>query len=203
MNHFRPTVLTVAALTWLALCPGIAGAAIGVGTTTPEIVIDQDVQPGGIYRLPAIPVINTGTVRSDFKVFADRASQQSVHFADPKWITVAPKTISLEAGESGLVNATMKVPLRARPGEYQALLVAQPIALGAGANTPNIQVGTKVMFRIAESNLLIGLYWRIRSLLEIWAPWSYIVLAAVTVLVLSFIIVRRYRVSLVVTRRRS
>ena len=201
MNRFRPTVLAIAILTFWALCQGIAGAAIGVGTTTPEIVIDQAVQPGGIYRLPAIPVINTGTVRSDFKVFADRASQQSVHFADPKWITVAPKTISLEAGDTGLVNATMKVPLRARPGEYQALLVAQPIALGAGANTPNIQVGTKVVFRIAQSNLVIALYWRIRSLLEIWAPWSYIVLATLIVLPFSFFFVRRYRVSLVVRRR--
>jgi hypothetical protein len=201
MHHLRPAKLAVATLTVLVLCSGIALAAVGVGTTTPQIVIDQDVRPGGIYRLPAIPVINTGTVRSEYKIFADRASQQSVHFADPAWITVLPETIVLEAGARGLVTPTMRVPLKARPGDYQALLVAQPIMPGADAATPNIQVGTKVLFRIARSNLLMAVYWRIRSLFELWSPWPYLVLAALIALPATVLVIRRYRVSLAVTRR--
>lgn len=179
----------------------MAAASIGVGTTTPRIVIDQDVQPGGIYRLPVIPVINTGTERSDFKVFVDRASKQSELFADPRWIRVTPGTVSLEASRSALINATITVPFLARPGDYQTLIVAQPIVPGASANMPNVQVGTKVVFRIVQSNPWAALYWRIRSLLELWAPWSYIVLALLFVLPLAWYLARRYRVSFAVSRR--
>jgi hypothetical protein len=201
MNRLRMMTMALATLCLFASCPAIAGATIGVGTTTPRIVIDQDVQPGGIYRLPAIPVINTGTERSDFRVFVDRASKQSQLFADPRWITVSPGTVSIEASQSALINATIQVPLTVRPGEYQALIVAQPLVPGASADTPNVQVGTKVVFRIVQSNVLVALYWRIRSLADLWAPWSYVGLALVVGLPLGWFLMRRYRVSFAVSRR--
>ena len=201
MNRLRLIGTALATIALALFGAGVASASIGVGTTTPRIVIDQDVQPGGIYRLPVIPVINTGTERTDFTVFVDRASKQSELFADPRWVTVSPTTVSLDASRSALINATISVPFFARPGNYQALIVAQPIVPGAGANTPNVQVGTKVVFRIVHSNPLAALYWRIRSLLELWAPWSYILLALLVVLPLVRYLARRYQVSFAVSRR--
>ena len=201
MNRLRLMSIALATIALALSGVGVASASIGVGTTTPRIVIDQNVQPGGIYRLPVIPVINTGTQRTDFTVFVDRASKQSELFADPRWVTVSPGTVSLDASRSALINATISVPFLARPGNYQALIVAQPVVPGASANTPNVQVGTKVVFRIVHSNPFAALYWRIRSLLELWAPWSYILLALLVVLLLVRYVARRYRVSFAVSRR--
>ena len=124
-----------------------------------------------------------------------------MHFANPQWIIVSPKTITLAAGAAGQVNATMRIPVNARPGEYQALVVFQPVAPGASADTPNIQVGTKVVFRIAQSNLFVGVYWRIRSLFEIFTPWSYMVLALLVLVPLAWFLARRFRISLSVSRK--
>ena len=178
-----------------------AGATVGVGTTTPRIVIDQDVHPGGVYRLPAIPVINTGTERAEFRVFVDRASEQSELVADSRWIALTPAAVSLDASRSALINAIITVPLLVRPGEYQALIVAQPVVPGASPGTPAVQVGTKVVFRIVQSNPLVALFWRIRSLFEMWAPWSYIGAGIVIAGLLIWFLRRRYAVSFSVVRR--
>lgn len=201
MTYRRMAAVVAVTIALAASCPGTAVASVGVGTTTPRIVIDQDVQPGGIYDLPLIPVMNTGTERSDFKVFVDRASEQTERFVDPRWIQVTPAAASIDASRSVLVRATIYVPLTAPSGEYQALIVAQPVVPGASANTPSVQVGTKVVFRVVQSNLLVALFWRVLGLLMLWAPWSYIGLGFLVVVPAVWYISRRYRFAFAVTRR--
>lgn len=198
-NRKRISVAAVVLALGLVLCQQ-AFASLGVGTTTPRIVIDQAVHPGGVYRLPPIPVLNTGTERVVIAVFPDRASKQTERVADPRWIRVTTPPTAVEPSSSALFDSVLTVPFNAAPGTYQVLVVGQP-SVAAQGGAPNIQVGTKVVFKVVAANWLTALWWRLVSLLNLWAPWSYALLIALALLGLLWWVRSRYRFSFGVTRR--
>jgi hypothetical protein len=197
----RSLVIASLAGTLLASLCAPAFATLGVGTTTPRIVIDQDVRPGGVYRLPPIPAINTGTEREVIRLSADRASEQTELYADPRWIGISPGSVTLEPSGTALFDATLTLPLVVEPGTYQALIVAEPSVPGDAGSRPNIQVGTKVVFRVVPSNWFMALLWRLYSLLLLWSPWSFIVLAVGAGSLIAWIVHSRYHFSFRVARR--
>jgi hypothetical protein len=193
-------VLSLAPLVLAAMCAP-AFATLGVGTTTPRIVIDQDVYPGGVYRLPPIPAINTGTELEVIKVFVDRASKQTELYADPRWFAISPTAATVGPGTAAPFDSVLTLPLVVAPGTYQALVVAQPFDPTANGSRPNIEVGTKVVFRVVPSNWFMAVLWRIYGLFMLWSPWSLIVLAVLVATLLAWIVNSRFHFSFKIARR--
>ncbi|MBI2621161.1 MAG: hypothetical protein HYW63_00755 [Candidatus Levybacteria bacterium] len=171
-----------------------AVAKIGVGVGLGKVQIDEKLSPGGIYKLPTLPVLNTGDEDGDYEVEVTYLSDQPEFQPPGEWFTFTPQSFSLDAGGSQLVEVSLTLPVDARPGNYFAFLEAHPKAKGEGV-TIGIAAATKLNFTVKPAGVLGAAIERLRSLLENNAPFSYIIIAVVGgVLVLSLLVVvgRKY-----------
>jgi len=178
----------------LLVFPAISLAKIGVGVGLGKIQIDEKLSPGGIYKLPTLPVLNTGDEDGDYEVEVTYLSDQPEFQPPSEWFTFTPQSFSLDAGGSQLVNVSLTLPVDARAGNYFAFLEAHPKTKGEGV-TIGIAAATKLNFTVKPAGVLGAAIERVRSLLENNAPFSYIVIAVISaVLVLSLLIavVRKY-----------
>ncbi len=168
--------------------PAISLAKIGVGVGLGKIQIDEQLSPGGIYKLPTLPVLNTGDEDGDYEVEVTYLSDQPEFQPPGEWFTFIPQSFSLDAGGSQLVDISLTLPVDARPGNYFAFLEAHPKTKGEGV-TIGIAAATKLNFTVKPAGVLGAAIERLRSLLENNAPASYIIIAVVgAVLVLSLLI---------------
>ena len=159
---------------------------MGVGLG--KIQIDEKLSPGGIYKFPTLPVLNTGDEDGDYEVEVTYLSDQPEFQPPSEWFTFTPQSFSLDAGGSQLVDVSLTLPVDARPGNYFAFLEAHPKAKGEGV-TIGIAAATKLNFTVKPAGVLGAAIERVRSLLENNAPFSYIVIAVIgTVLVLGLLI---------------
>lgn len=190
MQKILLTLLILVAL----LFPQTAVAKIGVGVGLGKIQIDEKLSPGGIYKLPTLPVLNTGDEAGEYKVEVTYLSDQPELQPDASWFSFTPQSFALDAGGSQLVDVSLSLPVDTRPGNYFAFLEAHPVAKGEGV-TIGVAAATKLNFTVKPSGVLGAAIERLRSLLENNAPTSYIIIAVVGgVLALSLLVVvgRKY-----------
>lgn len=174
--------------------PQTALAKIGVGVGLGKIQIDEKLSPGGIYKLPTLPVLNTGDEAGEYKVEITYLSDQPELRPDASWFSFTPQSFPLSAGGSQNVEVSLTIPVDARPGNYFAFLEAHPVAKGEGV-TIGVAAATKLNFTVKPSGVLGAAIERARSLLENNAPVSYIIIAVIgAVLALSLLIIvgRKY-----------
>ena len=181
-------ILTVIVIFGAFLFPQTAFAKIGVGVGLGKVQIDEELSPGGIYKLPTLPVLNTGDQDGDYEV--------TVTYLQPpvEWFTFGPQKFPLSAGGSQNVEVSLTLPVDARPGDYFAFLEAHPVAKAEGV-TIGVAAATKLNFTVKPAGVLGAAVERLRSLLENNAPASYIIIAVVGgVLALSLLVVvgRKY-----------
>jgi len=182
MQKILLTLLILVAL----LFPQTALAKIGVGVGLGKIQIDEELSPGGIYKLPTLPVLNTGDEAGEYQVEVTYLSDQPELRPDTSWFSFTPQSFPLDAGGSQLVDVSLSLPVDVRPGNYFAFLEAHPVARGEGV-TIGVAAATKLNFTVKPSGVLGAAIERIRSLLENNAPTSYIVIGVIgAVLALSF-----------------
>jgi len=182
MQKILLTLLILVAL----LFPQTALAKIGVGVGLGKIQIDEELSPGGIYKLPTLPVLNTGDEAGEYKVEVTYLSDQPELLPGASWFSFTPQSFPLDAGGSQLVDVSLSLPVDVRPGNYFAFLEAHPVARGEGV-TIGVAAATKLNFTVKPSGVLGAAIERIRSLLENNAPTSYIVIGVIgAVLALSF-----------------
>ncbi len=170
--------------------PSAAVAKLGVGVGLGKINIDEELSPGGIYKLPAVPVLNTGDEAADYEVEVTFLSEQEQEQPDAKWFSFTPQSFHLEPGKSQTVEVSMTLPVGTRPGDYFAFLEAHPVKKGEGV-TIGIAAATKLNFTVKPAGILGAIIERIRTFLENNSPASYYVLGAAGVVVLT-LIGRRY-----------
>jgi hypothetical protein len=165
-------------------------ATIGVGVGAGKITLNEDLKPGSIYQLPAIPVMNTGDEESNYGMSVEFNQNQPEMRPDSSWFSYDDQTFHLSPGGSRLVKMSLAIPLKTVPGNYFAYLEAHPIkASVSGVSSIGVAAATKIYFTVAPSNIFQAIYYRTKSLVEGSAPWSYIVFAFVGL----FIIVKIFK----------
>lgn len=166
--------------------PQTALAKIGVGVGLGKIQIDEKLSPGGVYKFPTLPVLNTGDESLDYEVEVTYLSDQPELQPPGEWFTFMPQRFPLLAGGSQNVEVSLTLPVDVRPGNYFAFLEAHPVAKGEGV-TIGVAAATKLNFTVKPSGVLGAAIERVRSLLENNAPTSYIVIGVIgAALALSF-----------------
>ena len=187
----RSIVLSLVFLFTLGLIfPTISLAKIGVGVGLGKVDIDEELSPGGIYKLPTLPVLNTGDEDGEYEVTVTFREDQDEFRPDAGWFSFSPQSFPLKAGESQQVEISMTLPLGTRPGEYFAFLEASPKVSGEGVSV-GVAAATKLNFTVKPANILQAIIERIRRLFENNAPASYIIAGAI-VLAGVVIVGRRY-----------
>ncbi|HDQ16669.1 MAG TPA: hypothetical protein ENN31_00935 [Candidatus Vogelbacteria bacterium] len=182
----------------LFLSPVLSFARIGVGVATSKIIVEEELKPGLIYNLPALSVVNTGTVSGEYTAKIEYHQDQENNpemglCPKEEWFEFVPNTFSLEPGESQQVKIILSLPVRGVvPGNYFAYLEASPITKGiSGQSKVGIAAASRLYFTVVPGNFLSGIYYRLASLMNIYSPWSYSVLTVIVFIILV-LLSRRY-----------
>lgn len=169
------SILVVAILLFF---PTLVLAKLGVGVGLGKVSIDQTLAPGGIYRLPTLPVLNTGDEPSDYEVTVTYLSEQPELQPDAVWFKFTPQSFHLAAGKSQNVEVSLTLPVNIRSGNYFAFLEAHPVKKAEGV-TIGIAAATKLNFTVKPAGVLGAAVERIRSIFETNAPVSYIIVGVI------------------------
>jgi len=85
--------IIIAGLFLAVIVPTVTYASVGVGVGTGKIQIQKALVPGGIYELPAVPVLNTGTQLSNYGMDIEYLQGQQQLQPSKNWFALSPKTI--------------------------------------------------------------------------------------------------------------
>ncbi len=167
--------------------PALVLAKIGVGVGVGKIQVDEILKAGQVYRLPNLPVLNTGDEPADYE------SSVEFHEGIPElrpareWFSFSPQTFHLEPGEVQSVQVMLTLPLKTQPGDYFAYLEGHPVEkTEAGVTSVGIAAAAKLYFTVAPANIFQGIYYRVITTFQAYGPWSYIILG---ILVGAFLII--------------
>jgi hypothetical protein len=155
---------SLAALLLGALAVGLppqAAAAVGVGVGASPIVLKSVAKPGHAYALPALFVVNTGTVGSTYHLSLQRLSPGTGRNVPPGWVHFAANDFRLRPKESASVAVTIAVPSDAASGEYLSDLVAGTVAQPSPHRSAlaGSRAATKLMFRVGRRGWTWPWHW--------------------------------------------
>jgi len=184
------------------LFPSAALASIGVGVGTGKIDVAKKLKTGGIYDLPPVTVFNTGTQPSSYTMSVTFNEKQSELKPAASWFSFSPSTFVLQPGQSQSVKPTVRLPLKLKPGKYFAYLEAHPhTTLQRGITSVGVAAATKLSFQAVPLNpLLAFLYW-LFSLLQYYAPYSYILLGSLILLIVWLSLRKRLHIQLQISKK--
>ncbi len=204
MNRITFKKITIISAFLLMCVPLAASATIGVGVGSGKIVVQEAVLPGGIYNLPSVPVLNTGTQSSQYSMDIEYLQGQQQLQPPKSWFSLDPTTFSLDPEHSQVVKITLSVPVNAKPGDYFAYIEAHPIEVGvSGVTRINIAAAAKLYFVVAPANIFQGIYYRALAFLTQYAPWTYIALSLLGLAVLITIFRRFFSFNLGVSVKKK
>ncbi|MBU1129811.1 hypothetical protein KKE45_00630 [Patescibacteria group bacterium] len=179
-------------LTLFLLFPDNAFSKLGVGVGVGKIQVDDDLKPGMIYKLPHLTVLNTGDENSDYEVVIAYHQDQPELAPPQEWFSFSPQAFSLEPGQVQIVEIKLNLPLKTVPGDYFAYLEGHPTKkAGPGITTIGIAAAAKLYFTVVPANFIQGIYYKILSFWEIYAPWTNIVAIGLG-LIFSIILFRKF-----------
>jgi hypothetical protein len=178
-----------------------ARADVGVGVSLGRIEIDDELSPGGRYRLPTLSVVNTGDESGDYEVVVSYAHDQNEKRPPEGWFEFQPQRFFLKPGGSQAVAISVTLPTGAGPGDYFAFIEVHSIPAREGV-TVGVAAATKLSFTVKPSNVFSAWLLRISNFFEDGAPWSYLIPSALLALILLYLLRRYIRVRLSVERRR-
>jgi len=170
-------------------------AQVGVGVNTGKISVDEPLAPGGIYRLPPVGVINTGQEAGRYEVEIVYMQDQQETRPQPEWFAFEPKTFSLSPGQTQSVGIVLSIPINARPGDYFALIEAHPVATAEGGQVAiAIAAATRLNFTIKPANIFVGVWYRVLSILQSTAPYSYLIIGLILAVALVVLFTRLFSI---------
>jgi hypothetical protein len=191
-------MLVIAALS----APASACARLGVGVNVGRIRVDEALAAGGVYELPPIGVINTGDEPGSYTLTFVPISGQKELSPDDAWFTRTPETFELAPGAVRTVQIRLTLPVNAEPGDYFALASASPVQKTAAKGaTIAVAAASKLTFTVKQTNVMLAVYYRVRDVMGMYSPWSWIALGVIAVLAIGIPLARRYRFSFGVERR--
>jgi len=162
---------------FLITCHKSALANIGVGVGTGKIEVEEKLQPGLIYDIPPIIVLNTGDVPSEYGMKISYHQEQEGLRPSNDWFTFKPNRFQLDPGENQTVQIKLTLPVKMEPGEYFAFVEASPVAgdEDAGQARVGIAAASKLYFTVEPANFFQGMYYRAKSFWIGSQPYSYII----------------------------
>lgn len=182
MKRFAPTLLFFLLFLFAAMP---VFARIGVGIGTGKIQVDEKLNPGTIYELPPVTILNTGDEPSNYTVSITYHEAQPELMPDAGWFTFDPQIFYLEPGASQFVTIKLNVPIKTTPGDYFAYVEGSPTATAQqGTTTIGVAAATKLYFTIAPANIFQGIYYRIASFWANNQPYTNIVGGVVALMVI-------------------
>ena len=184
--------------------PILALAKIGVGVGIGKIYVDQPLKSGLIYTLPTFVLVNTGDEPSEYGVQIVFHENQKEMRPAKEWFKFEPSQFYLEPGQSQLVQIKLTLPIRgAQPGDYFAFLQGRPLQkTESGMTSVGVAAATKLYFTVTPANFFVGVYYRVGSLLKLYSPWSYVVLAVIIIALLIVIFRRFFSFNIGVSRKK-
>lgn len=177
-------------------------AKVGVGVGLGKIQIDEPLKPGGIYKLPNLPVLNTGDEAGDYEVAVTYQHEQPQFRPEEKWFSFSPKSFHLEGGQSQIVEVTLMLPAKVASGDYFAYLEAHPVAKKEGV-TIGVAAATKIYFTVKAGTVLGAFTERVRSLMTTYSPISFIILGILALIILIFLFRKFFRVRFKIEKKRK
>ncbi len=185
------------------LFPLISFGKLGVGVGAGKIKVDKDLKPGGVYNLPSVPVLNTGDEPADYGMEIAYHEKQSQFRPSKSWFEFIPSQFHLEPGKIKSVKIKLTLPVKARPGDYFAYLEAHPIQEETGGATIGIAAATKLYFTIVPTNIFSAVFWRLKSLYEIYYPWPPIVLILIIGAVAVVLFRKHFRFNVSIRKKKE
>lgn len=167
-------------------------AAIGVGVGTGKIQVQDQLKPGIIYELPPLTVLNTGDEPSDYEVAVTYNEKQTELKPTATWFVFNPQRFHLDPGKAQIVNIKLNLPIRAKPGDYFAYLEGHPIKkTQVGQTSIGVAAAAKLYFTVVPANVLSGVYYKVVSFWQVYAPWPQRVLELLGISLILFL-ARKY-----------
>lgn len=185
----------------LFTCIEIVSAKVGVGMGAGEIRVTESVKPGGIYSLPALRVFNTGDETTTYGMNIAYHQDNLQLRPEKSWFTFTPATFTVDPGESQEVQITMTVPVKTIPGEYFTFLESGPVTVGGPGTSVGVAVATKLYFTVVYANLWEAFTYRVSDFLANYAPWSWICLGGVGIILLGAILRRFFSFNVSVRKK--
>ena len=171
---------------------GVQGQT-GVGVNVGSIEVDENLSPGGTYKLPPIGVVNPGHVSTVYSLrIVSRAEQEELKPPED-WFSFNPSSFRLEEGESQNVVVSIKPSVTARPGDYFAFIEAFPMSSGEGGQggvALGIAAATKLSFTVKPSNVFSASFLWFFHRFRDASPWSWTGVGIFGSLVLGFLFVK-------------
>lgn len=172
--------------------PAFTFATIGVGVGTGKIVVEEKMKPGMIYNLPPLTVINTGTETSDYEATTSYLEGQKQLRTEKSWFIFSPQHFTLKPGKVQAVRIKLNLPVDAKPGDYFAYLIGQPVRqTKQGVTSINVAAAAKLYFTVVPANVFAGIYYKLLSFWQVYAPWPQRALWAV-VIVAAVVIAKNF-----------
>lgn len=188
--------------TLLLLVPRTAFADVGVGVGNGKIDVKEKLKPGVIYKLPPLNVFNTGTVTSDYTVLVTFNEAQAQKKPDPSWFHFTPEKFTLQSGKSQKVTMSLQLPFSVFPGDYFAYIEARPLTQSpSGITTIGVAAASKLSFTVIPSNVFEAVYYRVLALFITYAPWSYIIVAALLATLIIWLLSKKINLSIGVKKK--
>jgi hypothetical protein len=201
IRGFRISLLLIACLILAAWLAAPSAASVGVGVDTGKIELNEALVPGGVYRLPAIGVVNTGDELTQYRVNITFMDNQSELKPETGWFTFSPDAFTLEKANSLRVSTTLRVPVNAPAGKYFALIEASPAVKPGGTATVGVAAAAKLSFNIREANLAMAVIHRTGDFFRDSSPYIYFALGVIAAIILIIVFRRHFRFSLKVEKK--
>lgn len=176
-------------------------AKVGVGMGAGEIRVTESIKPGGIYSLPNLRVFNTGDETTTYGMNIAYHQDNPQHRPGKSWFTFTPATFTIAPGESQEVQIAMFVPVKTDPGEYFAFLESGPVATGETGTSVGVAVATKLYFTVVHANVWSAITYRISAMLTTYAPWSWVGLSVVLIVVIGLIFKRFFSFNIALRKK--
>jgi hypothetical protein len=160
------------------------GAAVDLG----RVEVDEPLHVGQRYVLPTLRVRNPGTVTTDYRMVAQPLADAAPAI-DGSWVEFSPTRFTLEAGEVQPVEVILEIVHGGTPGDYDALLAAQAVAAGDGAQVA-AAAASRLTFTVQAHPTPPGS--------ATWLPWLLLSIPGLLLLYVTTRYLRsRYRIQLV------
>lgn len=184
----------------LLALPSVARAEPGVTLGLGGIVMHEPLRAGGQYQLPALPVGNPGASGGTYEVAILAMEGQGELRPDPAWFALRPQRFQLAPGERQDVAVTLNLPLLLEPGSYFALLRVAPAVEAQGAQL-GVAVAAKLSFTVEHGNILSAALYGLVDALQQRAPWSYVILTALIIVIGFPLLARVFGIGISLQRR--
>ena len=196
----RTSILLGTVLATLSLGASLALASAGVSINTGKIVLDKAIIPGATYDLPNVEVTNIGDGVAQYEMSVEYNEVQSQAKPDATWFTFSPSSFELKPGESKIVKSTVMPGVSAKPGDYFAYVEASSVKAPNGGSVSGA-AATKLYFSVASTSAMKTFFYSLVSFVHAHSPWSYIVLWALALVILSLIVKKLKHAHKIVTAR--